>query len=1036
MKPIFLLIAFAFSTHLVFAQISVESVDTATAHRLLREGTGLLLNNQSKPALKRLKLSLELLSAAPPDKYTIQCLSDICVCHANLSELDSLKFYAERGMQLSKALLEAGTPPTEDFSRHKALYYRFLQQYSAAIDWQSRSLAYTLEYFPQKTNLVADAYNDLGVLYMDNGQFDSSMVLIHEMLRLRRSIIQDNRSNQLAIARGLQNIGILHKESGRFDAAIEMYEQALKICIAQHDEDLEARVWYNMGFAIELQGEIERAFEHYQKSGDIFLKLYGEKHPLYAVALNKMANMLTVMDEKQTAWALHQKVLAINLSKFGLNHPKVAISKYNLSNILSKLERKEEAVNMAREAVDILERNFLEAHPQKISAYINLVICYFEAGIHEDSVLYFLNKCEIDCRKVYGNRSENTANLLARKSVVLDNPAHRTAALKTIQEAIIAASRTFDSQDVHQNPEPDDFFQADGGIIKMHDKALILAGMYEDFHRREDLDLTLASLEHGNAIMQTKLRKIGDKGTSDYQLNDSWGLLCKDAIKISALYQKEFAAPENMERCFRWMERDKAQKLLLSTKNAQAKTFAGIPDSLLLHDAQLAQQLTSLEQQLRNAEENKDSVTILQLRNEAIFSAKANRNAFVRNLERDFPAYFALKYQNSTVELNKIQGQLPPETLLLELAFGNSSTDSTLYLLAVSKSSKILLQQPLQNGLFGKIERLNSLLQNQSLVQAAKRKEFAKISSELYAQFIQPIEKQLIGVKKIIFIGDGITQLLPFEVLLPTKDDKPFGQMDFLIKHFEISYHYSATLWANTSPAEDNYKLDLFAFAPVFEHRKSDNTKPGLSLTSTRDSSIRAISADGKWAPLPWTEKEVQNITQIFQAKKQDKIVLLLREQADENNLKLGLERGARCIHLASHSFANVKQPKFSGIACSNNPAYESDGTLVVGELYNLNIPASLVVLSSCESGKGKLLQGEGQLGLNRAFLYAGVPNVLFSLWKVNDQATSDFMSHFYRAMLQGQSYAAALRAAKLKLLADPVTASPNLWSDFLLIGK
>lgn len=101
-----------------------------------------------------------------------------------------------------------------------------------------------------------------------------------------------------------------------------------------------------------------------------------------------------------------------------------------------------------------------------------------------------------------------------------------------------------------------------------------------------------------------------------------------------------------------------------------------------------------------------------------------------------------------------------------------------------------------------------------------------------------------------------------------------------------------------------------------------------------------------------------------------------------------------------------------------------------------MNLNADLVVLSSCESGVGPLLAGEGMVGLNRSFLQAGVPNLVFSLWKIDDLATSQRMVKFYQEFLSGKSYAEALRIAKLSLLESPETALPAYWASFMMIGS
>jgi len=108
-----------------------------------------------------------------------------------------------------------------------------------------------------------------------------------------------------------------------------------------------------------------------------------------------------------------------------------------------------------------------------------------------------------------------------------------------------------------------------------------------------------------------------------------------------------------------------------------------------------------------------------------------------------------------------------------------------------------------------------------------------------------------------------------------------------------------------------------------------------------------------------------------------------------------------------------------------------------MGEIYHLIMRANLVVLSSCESGHGELLGGEGMLGLNRAFVFAGTPNVMYSLWKVNDKITAQFMLDFFHQILVKQAtYSEAVRRAKLKLLNTEESSLPMYWMAFQLIGR
>ena len=162
-----------------------------------------------------------------------------------------------------------------------------------------------------------------------------------------------------------------------------------------------------------------------------------------------------------------------------------------------------------------------------------------------------------------------------------------------------------------------------------------------------------------------------------------------------------------------------------------------------------------------------------------------------------------------------------------------------------------------------------------------------------------------------------------------------------------------------------------------------------------------------------------------------------MREVASEASLKSNLEKPYQFVHIAGHSFADIDNPKFSGIACfEGHDESKEDGTLYTGEIYNISSKADLVTLSSCESGFGKLEGSEGMLGLNRAFIYAGTPNVVFSLWKVYDKVSAELMVDFYGNILEGKSYSESLRTAKLNLLNNETTAAPHFWSPYLLIGK
>jgi CHAT domain-containing protein len=146
-----------------------------------------------------------------------------------------------------------------------------------------------------------------------------------------------------------------------------------------------------------------------------------------------------------------------------------------------------------------------------------------------------------------------------------------------------------------------------------------------------------------------------------------------------------------------------------------------------------------------------------------------------------------------------------------------------------------------------------------------------------------------------------------------------------------------------------------------------------------------------------------------------------------------------RIVHFATHGLVNSTHPELSGLVLSlvNEKGEPQNGFLGLEDIYNLNLPADLVVLSACETGLGHEIQGEGLVGLTRAFMYAGAPRVVASLWQVPDRATAELMKRFYAAMLvDHMPPAAALRQAQISLSKEKRWSAPYYWAGFILQGE
>jgi CHAT domain-containing protein len=146
-----------------------------------------------------------------------------------------------------------------------------------------------------------------------------------------------------------------------------------------------------------------------------------------------------------------------------------------------------------------------------------------------------------------------------------------------------------------------------------------------------------------------------------------------------------------------------------------------------------------------------------------------------------------------------------------------------------------------------------------------------------------------------------------------------------------------------------------------------------------------------------------------------------------------------RILHFATHGLLNSEHPELSGLVFSlvDREGKVQDGYLRLHEIYNLELNADLVVLGAFRTGLGKEIKGEGLIELTRGFMYSGAPRVVASLWKVDDLATAELMTLFYRGLLKdGLTAAAALRAAQHRMAQGKRWSSPYFWAGFVIQGE
>ncbi|HEX4950559.1 MAG TPA: CHAT domain-containing tetratricopeptide repeat protein [Blastocatellia bacterium] len=287
---------------------------------------------------------------------------------------------------------------------------------------------------------------------------------------------------------------------------------------------------------------------------------------------------------------------------------------------------------------------------------------------------------------------------------------------------------------------------------------------------------------------------------------------------------------------------------------------------------------------------------------------------------------------------------------------------------------------------------------------------------KLYQKLWQPLDAHLTTARKLVIVPDGALAYLPFETLVSETKTVSI----YLLERYAISYAPSASaLAAIQSSATSSEAKGFIAFGD-----------PVYSKTSTDAATTRSFDLK----QLPYTRNEVNEIAMLFPPAERR---VFLGTDAQEQAVKTEPLRQYRYVHFAAHSNVDEEHPARSGIILSQLADSKEDGMLQMSEVMRLKLHADLVTLSACRTGLGKLLNGEGMIGLTRAFFYAGAESVAVSLWNVNDIATASLMRSFYKHLQQGKAKDEALQAAKLALLKGQQRAwrHPYYWAAFVLAG-
>jgi CHAT domain-containing protein len=341
--------------------------------------------------------------------------------------------------------------------------------------------------------------------------------------------------------------------------------------------------------------------------------------------------------------------------------------------------------------------------------------------------------------------------------------------------------------------------------------------------------------------------------------------------------------------------------------------------------------------------------------------------------------------------LNKAKKRIPPEVMLIQYA----PLGDELYVFLVTKTSmKIVVAPGKPEDLFKKI-----LAVRKQITTGESGAPLTKNLTSLYDTLITPLETEIAPFKVLAFIPNGLLYYCPMQALAKKSAS---GEVHYLIEDKQIVYLTAADVMNAVQPPDED---------------------------KARDGMVAFGNPSG--ANLPSAEEEVKDIAQVFPSTQ-----AVFGPDVTKKTLQTEDKLSKRIVHFATHGVLNASDPMESYIqlAASDSP---DASRLSLGEIGGLPLnKVDLVTLSACETAIGNKEPDGGEVTtLAHAFSSAGATTVLASLWSVGDESTKEFMVEFYRQLAAGQSKAAALQSAEIKLMKNPKFARPLYWAPFVLMG-
>jgi CHAT domain-containing protein len=894
------------------------------------------------------------------------------------------------------------------------VYYSIVKKYHESVKFLT--LSESLKESPRVPDeRYAKTLYNLGIAFNGLGDFHKYEEYSLKSLEVEKQLFGESSPGLIST---YSSIIIANIELQEYEKAISYSNIALTIAnnnIDQVSHIIMADLYNNLGGCYNKLADYSKAKIFLDKSESIYKNNHLDLNYNFINLMNNIAIAYGALGLSEKSDQYYEKGIALAESN---NSPLAYNLVFSYAIVLANKGKHLKGESLLKGALDRAKTRFGEDSQDYIEVLNNYADYLRENKIDLKKSLECYKKCMDYLRK-------NERDLLlwdivhVGYSLTLYEAGETDNALEIIQSLLFSEDKRKHEYDKFDNPGIESIKADMESVKSLKTKYKILWKIY---NRSPELK-TLEAISNTSELIVSLVERVRiniSEEESRLILGDSYRDSYLDVIRDFNLLYTKVADIRFLEKAFEYSEKSKVAGLLTSTRELNAVQFS-IPADIADIERKLQRDIGLYSALITEETVSKepDSIKIINWK-ESLLLTTRKRDSLVLFFEKQYPEYYEIKYNTDVVRLKDVSGITGYNGNYVSYV----ASDSILYIFVVNRKHQQLLSVPVDSSFYNKIRQFRKLLSFPMITGNARTafRDFHSIGYQLYNILIKPIREYLISDRMLIS-PDNILSYIPFETLpvsQSTGERIRYSDVNYLLNDFDISYSYSATFMAETARKDLSPGKSLIAFAP--------NYPEPIDIQSVL---LNRQSVTGKLNDLPYARQEAEYVAGITGG------TLFENDKAKESVFKS--ESGKYgIIHLAMHTVVNDKEPMYSTLIFSpeNDPA--NDRFLKTYEIYGISLNAKMVVLSSCNTGSGLLVSGEGVLSLARSFIYSGSQSVVMSMWEIEDKSGTEIVKMFYKNLKKGNSKSQALRKARISYLknANQLRSHPYFWSTLVIYGN